>query len=141
MFRYCVVVALSKLHSLHSLNVSYTEFNTHGLRIVCEDLPQLEVLDISNTSVDDITPLRKCKNRLKSLALYNVKISNESVISVLLTLKELRVLDWSDDRENHPFEIFSPDKGRATQFLRSAYRLPHLVSLDLSGEFICCLFK
>lgn len=59
------------------------------------------------------------------------------MISVLLTLKELRVLDWSDDRENHPFEIFSPDKGRATQFLRSAYRLPHLVSLDLSGELIC----
>lgn len=132
--KYCVVVALSKLHSLHTLNVSYTEFNTHGLRIVCEDLPQLEVLDISNTSVDDISPLRKCKNRLKSLALYNLKISNDSVIPVLLDLKELRVLDWSDDRENNPFEIFSPVKAKACELLYSAGRLPHLISLDISGK-------
>ncbi|KAL0277796.1 UNVERIFIED_CONTAM: hypothetical protein PYX00_004958 [Menopon gallinae] len=132
--KYCVVVALSKLHSLHTLNVSFTEFNTHGLGIVCEDLPQLEVLDISNTSVDDISPLRKCKNRLKSLALYNLKISNDSVIPVLLDLKELRVLDWSDDRETSPFEIFSPVKARVGQLLRAADRLPHLVSLDISGK-------
>lgn len=68
------MVALSKLHCLQYLNVSCTEFNTHGLGIVCEDLPQLEALDISNTSVDDISSLRKCKNRLKSLAMCNLKV-------------------------------------------------------------------
>jgi len=75
MCRYCVVVALSKLRSLQSLNVSGTEFNRHGLEIVAEDLPQLECLDISNTGVDDITPLRKCRDRLKSLTMYNLKVS------------------------------------------------------------------
>lgn len=75
MYRYCVVVALSKLRSLHSLNVSCTEFNRHGLEIVAEDLPQLESLDISCTRVDDISPLRKCRDRLKSLTMYNLKVS------------------------------------------------------------------
>jgi Zyg-11 family protein len=75
MCRYCVVVALSKLRSLQSLNVSWTEFNRHGLEIVAEDLPQLESLDISCTRVDDISPLRKCRDRLRSLAMYNLKVS------------------------------------------------------------------
>ena len=34
--KFCVVVALSKLRSLHSLNVSDTEFNKHGLDIIAE---------------------------------------------------------------------------------------------------------
>lgn len=75
MYRYCVVVALSKLRNLQSLNVSCTEFNRHGLEIVAEDLPQLESLDISCTRVDDISPLRKCRDRLKSLTMYNLKVS------------------------------------------------------------------
>ncbi|KAG8297034.1 regulation of ligase activity protein [Homalodisca vitripennis] len=73
--KYCVVVALSKLQALQTLNVSNTDFNRHGLEIVASDLPQLEHLDISNTRVDDITPLKKCRNRLKSLAMYNLKVS------------------------------------------------------------------
>lgn len=67
---------------------------------------------------------------------FSFQISNDSVIPVLLDLKELRVLDWSDDRENHPFEIFSPVKARASELLYSANRLPHLISLDISGQFI-----
>lgn len=58
------------------------------------------------------------------------------MIPVLLDLKELRVLDWSDDKENHPFEIFSPVKAKASELLYSTDRLPHLISLDISGEFI-----
>lgn len=57
------------------MNVSHTDFNTHGLDIVCDDLPHIESLDISCTSVDDISPLRRCKDRLKSLKLYNLKVS------------------------------------------------------------------
>lgn len=63
------------------------------------------------------------------------------MISVLLDLKELRVLDWSDDREGHPFEIFSPVKARVSQLLRSIDRLPHLISLDISGELTNFVFS
>jgi len=57
--KYCVVVSLAKLKGLRSLDVSYTEFNKHGLEVVTNDLPNLEALDISATRVDDITPLRR----------------------------------------------------------------------------------
>lgn len=69
------MVALSKLRALQTLNVSNTDFNHHGLEIVASDLPQLEHLDISNTRVNDITPLKKCRLRLKTLAMYNLKVS------------------------------------------------------------------
>lgn len=72
--RYCVVVGLSKLRNLQSLNVACTEFNSHGLDIVIEDLPHLEVLNISGTQVSDISSLRKCRDRLKSLYMYNLKV-------------------------------------------------------------------
>ncbi|XP_076242174.1 protein zyg-11 homolog B isoform X3 [Calliopsis andreniformis] len=69
--RYCVVVTLSKLRALHTLNVSGTEFNKHGLEIVVEDLPLLESLDISSTKVDDITPLKKYISDEKDLHALN----------------------------------------------------------------------
>lgn len=69
------MIALSKLKSLHCLDVSGTEFNRHALDIVVEDLPLLESLDISSTRVDDISPLRKCRQRLKHLRMYNLKVN------------------------------------------------------------------
>ncbi|KAK7864900.1 hypothetical protein R5R35_001989 [Gryllus longicercus] len=133
--RYCVVVALSKLRNLQSLNVSCTEFNRHGLEIVAEDLPHLESLDISCTRVDDIRPLRKCRNRLKSLTMYNLKVSScESVIPVVLDLHLLRVLDMSDEKDTHPFEIFTPVHSKVAYFLKAIDRVPHLTSLDISGK-------
>ncbi|KAL3203573.1 hypothetical protein MRX96_011941 [Rhipicephalus microplus] len=71
--KFCVVVALSKLRGLTSLNVSGTEFNRHGLDIVAQDLPLLEVLDISGTRIKDISPLLRCRDRLRSLSMYNLK--------------------------------------------------------------------
>jgi Zyg-11 family protein len=59
MSKYCVVIALSKLRGLRSLDVSHTEFNRHGLELVAHDLPQLEALDISGTRVDDISPIKR----------------------------------------------------------------------------------
>ncbi|XP_066996742.1 protein zyg-11 homolog B isoform X2 [Anabrus simplex] len=133
--RYCVVVALSKLRNLQSLNVSGTEFNRHGLEIVAEDLPHLENLDISCTRVDDITPLRKCRDRLKTLVMYNLKVSNsENVIPVILELHQLRVLDMSDEKDNHPFDMFTPMRSKVTDFLRAVDKVPHLTSLDISGK-------
>lgn len=134
-YRHCVVVTLSKLRALHTLNVSGTEFNKHGLDIVVEDLPLLESLDISCTRVDDITPLRKCKDRLKTLNMYNLKISGcGNLISVLLELNELRHLDISDEKDAHAFEVFAPAKPKITDFLRAVHCMPYLTTLDLSGE-------
>lgn len=134
-YRHCVVVTLSKLRALHTLNVSGTEFNKHGLDIVVEDLPLLESLDISCTRVDDITPLRKCKDRLKTLNMYNLKISGcGNLISVLLELNELRHLDISDEKDAHAFEVFAPARPKITDFLKAVHCMPHLTTLDLSGE-------
>lgn len=72
--KFCVVVSLSKLRNLQSLNVSHTEFNKHGLEIIAEDLPGLESIDISGTAINDVSPLRKCKDRLKSLSMYNLQV-------------------------------------------------------------------
>lgn len=53
-----ITVSLSKLRNLRVLNVSYTEFDSHSLEIVVEDLPHLCVLDISQSKVNDISSLR-----------------------------------------------------------------------------------
>ncbi|XP_021927398.1 protein zyg-11 homolog B-like isoform X2 [Zootermopsis nevadensis] len=133
--RYCVVVALSKLRSLHSLNVSCTEFNRHGLEIIAEDLPQLESLDISCTRVDDISPLRKCRDRLKSLTMYNLKVSAvENVVPVLIELHQLRVLDISDEKEAHPFDMLQPSRTHIAEFLKVEVSMRHLTILDISGK-------
>lgn len=129
------IATLNKLKALHTLNVSGTEFNKHGLDIVVEDLPLLESLDISCTRVDDITPLKKCKDRLKTLNMYNLKISGYgNLIPVLLELNELRHLDISDEKDPHGFEVFAPAKPKITDFLKTLDCMPHLATLDLSGE-------
>ncbi|KAL1117386.1 hypothetical protein AAG570_004712 [Ranatra chinensis] len=133
--RHCLVIALSKLKSLQSLDVSGTEFNRHALDIVVEDLPRLESLDISSTRVDDISPLRKCKHRLKHLAMYNLKyIKVSSCEDVLLELRELRTLDISEEKDNYTFEMFVPGVTRITDFLNSSESFPYLTSLDISGK-------
>lgn len=70
-----------------------------------------------------------------------LQISNDSLMPVLLDLKELCILDWSDDREagtRDPFEIFSPVRARVSQLLRATNHLPKLISLDVSGKFRYC---
>ncbi|XP_057334079.1 protein zyg-11 homolog B-like isoform X1 [Microplitis mediator] len=133
--RVCVFMALSKLRALHTLNVSGTEFNKHGLEIIVEDLPLLESLDISCTRVDDITPLKKCKNRLKSLAMYNLKITGYGNLKTVLSeLDLLRNLDISDEKDSHTFEMFAPIRSKITDLLRAVHCMPYLSSLDISGK-------
>lgn len=133
--KFCVVVALSKLRNLHSLNVGYTEFNKHGLEIIAEDLPCLENLDISGTPISDISPLRKCKDRLKSLAMYNLQLPNsEDVVSVLCELSHLRHLDVSSDALGQSFITVHPAQFQITAFLEKTTANPGMVSLDISGR-------
>lgn len=65
--RHSLMVHLTKLSNLRSLNVSFTEFNQQTLQMVCEDLDQLERLDISATCVQCVKPLLFLKDRLISL--------------------------------------------------------------------------
>ncbi|XP_033341021.1 protein zyg-11 homolog B [Megalopta genalis] len=137
--RYCLLVTLSKLKALTSLNVSGTNFNQHGLEIVVDDLPLLENINISCTNVDDITPLKKCKNRLKTLYMYNLKINKSAnLVSVLLELNELRHLDISDEKEvfNSVNPVFNAcfRKPELTRLLKAVDCMPYLISLDLSGK-------
>ncbi|XP_069126204.1 protein zyg-11 homolog B-like [Argopecten irradians] len=138
--KFCVVVSLSKLRNLHSLNVSRTEFNKHGLEIIAEDLPCLESLDISCTQINDISPLRKCRDRLKSLSMYNLRASNkDDVVPVLFDLTKLVHLDVSDDSVITPVQHTfmagdSQSKFPIQDLLEKFNCLPHLTSLDISGK-------
>ncbi len=131
--KFCVVVSLSKLRNLQSLDVSNTEFNNHGLEIIAEDLPALESLDISGTPISDLSWLRKCKERLKSLSMYNLRASHPADnVSVLCELENLRHLDVSDDAQ--PFVNLEPKKFKVDEFLERYSCLPLLTSLDISGN-------
>jgi len=135
--KFCVVVSLSKLRNLSCLNVSRTEFNKHGLEIIAEDLPKLENLDISVTSIDDISALRKCKDRLRFLSMYNLRAAQTSdMVPVILELTKLVHLDVSDDSFQNVHSILSTtnSKFKINDLLRKCTSLPHLTSLDISGK-------
>lgn len=67
MSRHSLMVQLTNLKNLRSLNVSFTEFNQQTLQMICEDLHLLERLDISGTCVQCVKPLLLIKERLISL--------------------------------------------------------------------------
>ncbi len=130
------MVGLAKLQSLQVLDVSHTEFNHHGLEIVVEDLPCLRCLNISATRVRDLTPLRKCKDRLRSLSMYNLRSSSggcEEFVPILTELNLLIYLDISDDRDN-PLDMLTPLQDCTTQILKQPQCFTRLTSLDLSGK-------
>lgn len=134
--KFCVMVSLSKLRSLVSLNVSRTQFNKHGLEIIAEDLPKLENLDISDTLIDDISALRKCKERLKYLSMYCLRAAQTcDIVPVLCELKKLVHLDVSDDSSVQTILSTNPlPKFKIIDLLSRPTCLPHLTSLDMSGK-------
>lgn len=132
--KFCVVVSLSKLRNLHTLNVSFTEFNRHGLEIIAEDLPCLEVLDISNTEINDISPLRKCKRRLRSLSMYNLHLNcNSDPIGVVSELIHLVHLDVSNNANRDSITPSATENFHVPEYLLHPKFNPNLVSLDVSG--------
>lgn len=65
-------------------------------------LPRLESLDISNTSITDITALLACKDRLKSLTMHHLKclkMTTTQILDVVRELRHLNHLDISDDKQ------------------------------------------
>lgn len=136
---FCVLVSLSKLKSLQTLNVSGTQFNNLGLDIIAHDLTSLQSLDISGTSIGDLTPLKKCKDRLKSLAMYNLRCSHtdRALYDILCELTQLRHLDLSDETSVQPAMLNSnlqPHRFQINMLLQRVDSFPELVSLDISGK-------
>lgn len=84
---------LRPMKSLTSLNVSSTNFDYKYLYHVCNELTNLEELNIASTLVDDLTPVEKLKN-LKAL---NCSYCQEkSLYLTYSTLHQLKNLEWLD---------------------------------------------
>ena len=140
-----MVLQLTKLHGLVTLNVSGTGFNATSLEIVVEYLHDLENLDISCTKVGDIACLKRLQDRLRNLNLHGLNFSPNSevlndAVHILSDMKKLQFLDISDEKDlQHPFDMLNSNQGKipAIQFLKSSiHKLPLLTSLDLSGKAI-----
>uniref|UniRef100_A0A8C8DLJ7 Zyg-11 family member, cell cycle regulator n=1 Tax=Oryzias sinensis TaxID=183150 RepID=A0A8C8DLJ7_9TELE len=118
----------SALQGLRSLSLANVDFYDCGLVDVCS-LPRLESLDLSNTSITNLTPLLGLKERLRSLTLHQLKrleMSTAQLLGVIGQLNVLQHLDISDDKQ------FTSDIAR--QLLGQRGILPALVSLDVSGR-------
>ncbi|KAG8537644.1 hypothetical protein GDO81_024164, partial [Engystomops pustulosus] len=118
----------SRLCGLRVLSITNVLFYNEDLSDVAS-LPRLESLDISNTSVTDITPLLSCKDRLKSLTMHHLKclkMSTTQILEVVRELQHLNHLDISDDKQ------FTSDI--ACRLLEHKEILLRLVSLDISGR-------
>ncbi|XP_077679805.1 protein zyg-11 homolog B isoform X5 [Eretmochelys imbricata] len=118
----------SQLSGLRALSITNVLFYNEDLADVAS-LPRLESLDISNTSVTDITALLTCKDQLKSLTMHHLKclkMTTTQILDVLRELKYLNHLDISDDKQ------FTSDI--ALRLLEQKDILPNLVSLDISGR-------
>ncbi|XP_030630419.1 protein zyg-11 homolog [Chanos chanos] len=119
----------SFLRGLRTLCVAWTELDDAGLEDICT-LPSLENLDISGTSISDLTSLLNCQANLRSLTahgLRNLEMSASRLLSVLSKLEALRHLDLSNDR------LVADGDGMVQQLLVQPGVLPALVSLDVSG--------
>ncbi|XP_049631127.1 protein zyg-11 homolog B [Suncus etruscus] len=118
----------SRLSGLRALSITNVLFYNEDLAEVAS-LPRLESLDISNTSVTDITALLACKDRLKSLTMHHLKclkMTTTQILDVVRELRHLNHLDISDDKQ------FTSDI--ALRLLEQKDILPNLVSLDVSGR-------
>lgn len=118
----------SAMQGLRALSVSNVDFYDSGLVDVCA-LPRLESLDISNTSVTNLTPLLGLRSRLRYLTMHQLKrleMTTAQLLAVLSQLEGLQHLDISDDKQ------FTSDVAR--QLLETPGILPQLVSLDVSGR-------
>ncbi|XP_067278738.1 protein zer-1 homolog [Pseudorasbora parva] len=93
-------------------------------------LPSLSSLDLSGVHLPRPGFLAQWKERLASLVLYNVELTEE-LIHTLLQMSRLRVLDIS--RENQRTSKFKMTRKILSSLVQS---LVNLVSLDISGHIM-----
>nr|XP_060629504.1 protein zyg-11 homolog B-like isoform X2 [Anolis sagrei ordinatus] len=118
----------SQLSGLRSLSITNVLFHNEDLAEVAS-LPKLESLDISNTSVTNITALLACKNQLKSLTMHSLKCLKMSAPAFLAVIRELEHLIHLDiSVEQHSTSTIP------CRLLEQKDILPNLVSLDISGS-------
>uniref|UniRef100_R4G9Y7 Zyg-11 family member A, cell cycle regulator n=1 Tax=Anolis carolinensis TaxID=28377 RepID=R4G9Y7_ANOCA len=118
----------SQLCGLRSLSITNVLFHNEDLAEVAS-LPKLESLDISNTSVTNITALLACKNQLKSLTMHSLKCLKMSALMFLAVIRELEHLIHLDiSVEQHSTSTIP------RRLLEQKDILPSLVSLDISGS-------
>lgn len=65
---------------------------------------------------------------------YSQVSAVENVVPVLIELHQLRVLDISDEKEAHPFDMLQPSRTHIAEFLKVEVSMRHLTILDISGE-------
>lgn len=126
----CIILKLTNLPNLTSLDVSNTDFTNHGLDIIATDLRNLTSLNISATKVTHLEPLTRCKNRLHKLVLQNVSATCRDE-HVLTKLTNLCYLDISEDRyyfDNNSIQ------DQLNLFFTSFLNFPNLIELDISGR-------
>ncbi|XP_070602014.1 protein zyg-11 homolog B-like isoform X2 [Erythrolamprus reginae] len=118
----------SQFPGLRFLSITNVLFGDEHLADVAT-LPKLESLNISNTSVTNISALLACRNCLKSLTMYSLKclkMPTAKFLDVIRGLKYLVHLDISDNQYSGSEIAFC--------LLRQKDILPNLVSLDISGN-------
>lgn len=72
--------------------------------------------------------------RMKQKTFHSQVSVIENVVPVLLELHQLRVLDISDEKDAHPFEMLHPSRKHISEFLTLEDSMMHLSILDISGE-------
>ncbi|XP_028664420.1 protein zer-1 homolog [Erpetoichthys calabaricus] len=106
---------------------------TEGVNVetLLQPLTSLTSLDLSCIQLYRVTFLTQWKDRLSSLVLYNMDLSDEH-IQTIAQLVHLRHLDISRDRLSS-FYKFKLTRKVLSVFVRN---LIHLVSLDISGHVL-----
>nr|XP_002731774.1 PREDICTED: protein zyg-11 homolog B-like [Saccoglossus kowalevskii] len=134
--KFCIVISLSMLKALRHLNVSYTEFNNNlGLELVIDSLCHLESLDISHTPIVNATPLIQCRDRLKYLSMFQVRVSDDNLMPVITQLDNLLHLDISREVLVHPFTGNQQSgKFNLSRLMEMEDVLPNITYLDISGR-------
>jgi Zyg-11 family protein len=130
MQRHSLMVKITNLKNLRSLNLSHTELNQLTFQMVCEDLRSLEKLDISGTSVKDLNPLLLLSKHLISLSISDLSQA-KNYVSTLSQLQQLRHLDVSVFNEK--LDNLTESGCQVVKLVEDVSSLPNLLSLDVSG--------
>nr|CDS32535.2 growth factor receptor bound protein [Hymenolepis microstoma] len=129
---YPVITTLGQLRNLCHLNISYTNFDNDCLYNLTRALRRLKSLDISRTRVTDITCLVNLGETLTSLIMHKLELddreSMKATLSTILELKELRVLDVSNELQQLSHRFPAVDQ------LIEPGRFPYLERFDMSDN-------
>ncbi|VDO02903.1 unnamed protein product [Rodentolepis nana] len=119
------------LRNLSSLDISYTSATAEDLQVIVTACSHLKYLDISVTSIEDISCLLSLKDQLEGLSMHFQILPKsrvlEEMISIIVQLVELRRLEFSCTmRQQRPFPPL-------TDFC-SSDALIHLEHFDICGN-------